>query len=578
MTFNPLRFMGATLTLALLLLTGCAQLPTQVVRPPSMALDARASATTPFATLVAERRRIAKAKSDSGFVLLDGPASAYASRLALTEGASKTLDLQYYAIHADESTDRLFTAVRAAAARGVKVRVLLDDFHSTGRDARVLALALTPGVQIRLFNPLAGPRNMGAGRLLLSLADAGRIQQRMHNKLYLADNVLGITGGRNLGSAYFGDAADGNFVDLDVLAAGPVVREMSASFDRYWNDKRAYPVLSLVSRKTLVEDHKKEQANAEENAQTAHADGATPTSAAAETTRADPAARAAWQQPAADLSHAEFTWAPAVLVSDHPDKIAAPTPGPDASASDGSSSGGGPGVQKTRNDPVGGAGQALGSGDTVVDGLLQLIGLARTDLLVISPYFVPGEKMMRALSEARARGVRIRVLTNSLASNDAPVAFVGYARHREALLKLGLELYELHSEGGGSRSATGSSGNVTGDSRSMLHSKVLVLDGKLLVIGTMNLDLRSENENTELALLIRSTALSAQAGQLIEGTMTHDAWQVQLDPQAGADGSNLVWRAPRGSDLQDAHSEPGASWRLRLLVKLIGPLAPDSML
>ena len=573
MPLVPARTFGASIALALLLLSGCGHLPAQAERTPDKALDADAGADTPFGALVAERRRSANAKAKSGFVLLDQPASAYASRLALTEGATRTLDLQYYAIHADESTDRLLTAVRAAAARGVRVRVLLDDFHSDGRDARVLALALTPGVQMRLFNPLTGPRNWRAGRLLLSLADMGRIQQRMHNKLFLADNALGITGGRNLGNEYFGDAADGNFVDLDVLAAGPVVREMSASFDRYWNDERAYPVLSLVSRQTLAGEREKEPRHAPEHESAPGAPGVAPTPPAQ---AADAAARAAWQQPPADLSRADFTWAPAILVSDHPAKIAAPTAGPDGSASNGSDSG--PGVQKPGHDAVGAAGQALGNGDTVVDGLLQLIGLARSELLVISPYFVPGEKMMRAFADARARGVRIRVLTNSLASNDAPAAFVGYARHRVALLRMGLELYELRSEGGGARSTAGSSGNLSGESRSMLHSKVLVMDGTLLVIGSMNLDLRSENENTELALLIRSAGLSAQAGHLIEGTMTHDAWQVQLDPKAASSGDELVWRAPQGSALEDAHSEPGASWKLKLLVRLLGPLAPDSML
>ena len=142
-------------------------------------------------------------------------------------------------------------ALRAAAARGVRVRILLDDFHSTGRDAQVLALALEPNIEMRLFNPLAGPRSSTLGRVLTSLDDIQRIQQRMHNKLFIADNALGITGGRNLGDAYFGEGKESNFIDLDVLAAGPVVQEMSRSFDRYWNDKRAYPVTSLVPREEL---------------------------------------------------------------------------------------------------------------------------------------------------------------------------------------------------------------------------------------------------------------------------------------------------------------------------------------
>lgn len=190
---------------------------------------------------------------------------------------------------------------------------------------------------------------------------------------------------------------------------------------------------------------------------------------------------------------------------------------------------------------------------------------------------MPGVEIERAFADARRRGVRIRVLTNSLASNDAPVAHVGYARHREKLLAMGIELYEMRSEqaGLGSALGTGSSGaGATGASRAMLHSKVLVLDGRLLVVGSMNLDLRSQEQNTEVALLIRSTALSAEASRLIETSLREGAWHVEKDP----DGAGLVWRAPPGSGLPDARTEPDASPGLRLLLKVLGPLAPDALL
>src|SRR5690606_31263843 len=160
--------------------------------------------------------------------------------------------------------------------------------------------------------------------------------------------------------------------------------------------------------------------------------------------------------------------------------------------------------------------------------LLQLIGQARGDLLIISPYFVPGPDMMKAFADAVRRGVRVRVLTNSLASNDAPIAHVGYARHREALLDVGVALYEMRSEQATVGSALGASGaSVTGGSRAMLHSKVLVVDGRLLVVGSMNLDLRSQKQNTEVALLIRSPQLSKQATQSIETALREGAWHVE---------------------------------------------------
>jgi len=568
-------FRRSTALLALLILGACAQLPQNVERPVSTAIAAPATGSA-LADLVQQRRRAANARYESGFLLLGGPQAAYGSRLALIEGAQKTLDLQYYAIHADASTGRLVRGLRAAAERGVRVRVLLDDFHTTGRDALVLGLAFIPNIEMRLFNPLAGSRDSTFSRLVNSIDDASRIQQRMHNKLFLADNVMGVAGGRNLGDAYFGNAANGNFVDVDVLAIGPIVQDLSRSFDSYWNNERAYPVQSLVTREELQSMRERAKKADQELVEQATRDRDDPPSADAPPT-AEQRARA-WDQKALDLRTADFVWAPAVMLADKPGKIPADS-GPDTAKA--------PGLVVSQPDdkPAASRGAAsleaasdlAANGDTVVEGLLQMIGQARSSLLIISPYFVPGKDMLKAFGEARARGVKIRVLTNSLASNDAPVAHVGYARHREALLKMGIELYELRSEQSnfgnvfGSSGSTGS-GGVTGQSRAMLHSKVLVMDGRLLVVGSMNLDLRSQLQNTEIALLIRSDELSRAASAQIERGMRERSWHVEL-----TDGS-LVWRAPEGSGLKDATTEPDTSASLRLMLKLFGPLAPDQLL
>lgn len=583
MRFTALLYRGAFAVLAAFIftgLTGCAQLPTQVDRPPSVALSSPAG--TPLANLVQQRHDTDKARFDSGFMLLEGPRAAYGSRLALVQAAQKTLDLQYYAIQADESTRRLMLGVRDAAARGVRVRILIDDFHSTGLDALVLQLAFVNNIEVRLFNPLAGARGSTLGRIFNSLDDVSRIQQRMHNKLFLADNALGVAGGRNLGNAYFGNDQNGNFVDLDVLAAGPIVQDLSRSFDAYWNNERSYPVQSLLKREELDSVRNEMRAKRE--------DAPNPSNSTTAMTMAVD------EQPF-DLHTANFVWAPAVMLVDRPGKIAANS---DESASaDGAAATAGanaPGLvvsepadargrgrsanTKVDNGPASGrlasletaADTAAGS-ETVVEGLLQLIGQAQHDLLIISPYFVPGPDITQTLARARQRGVRVRVLTNSLASNDAPVAHVGYARHREELLKLGIELYEMRSEQAGIGHAFGSSGKaLTGESRAMLHAKVLVMDGRLLVIGSMNLDLRSQLQNTEVALLIGSTALSRMATDAVENTLRKNAWHVEL-----SDGS-LIWRAPEIGGLQDTRSEPDASLGLKLMLKLLGPLAPDSML
>ena len=571
-------FFGRSVVLLAIVLQGaCAQLPQHVDRPVSTALPSPSG--TPLEALVQQRRKADAARFESGFLLLGGPPAAYGSRLALIEGAQKTLDLQYYAIHADASTGRLLRGIRSAAQRGVRVRILLDDLHSAGRDALVLGLAFVPNIEMRLFNPLAGSRGSSFARFLNSVGDASRIQQRMHNKLFLADNVLGVTGGRNLGDAYFGNALKGNFIDVDILAAGPIVQDLSRSFDSYWNNERAYPVQSLVKREELKAIRERaEQADRELADESARAQNAPPATNDAEPkpgAAPTPAQLArAWDEKPLDLKTARFVWAPAVMLADQPGKIPADK-GPEQTKAPGlvvSQPGDAAGSSRRAASLQASSDIAAGS-DTVVEGLLQLIGQARSDLLIISPYFVPGPDMKQAFAAARGRGVRIRVLTNSLASNDAPVAHVGYARHREDLLKLGVELYELRSEQASVSNAFGSSGSGNlGESRSMLHSKVLVMDGRLLVVGSMNLDLRSQLQNTEIALLVRSAELSRAASEQIERGMREGSWRVELN-----DGS-LLWRAPEGSGLKDTSTEPDASLTLRLLLRLFGPLAPDQLL
>lgn len=544
--------------------SGCASLPANTGRAPSTAFNAPEA--TPLGQLVQARRAQAGARSDSGFHLLDSVDSAFTSRLALIEGAQRSLDLQYYAIHADASTEILLQRLRDAARRGVKVRLLLDDFNTVGQDAQVLLLQFEPNVQIRLFNPLTGSRSSLISRVLGSLHDAGRIQKRMHNKLFLADNALGIAGGRNLGDAYFGSGEKSNFVDLDVLAWGRVVRDMSASFDRYWNDELAYPVQTLLSADDLAMLRKKASEQtpaATDPSRVGVPQQAAPTpvalpATASSTVLPDVTMTTALSQERApmDLRRVTLTWAPSRLMVDKPDKIGAEEDEAEAEA-----------------------------GDTVVDGLLALMLQAKKDILIISPYFVPGAQMMKTFAQARANGVRIRVLTNSLASNDAPAAHAGYARYRRDLLGMGIELYEMRAteqtagglagSGSGSRGMwLGSSGggSKAGSSRASLHSKAVIIDGRLAIIGSMNLDLRSKNLNSEVALLIRSVALSREATRLVESTFAQGSYRVEFA------NDKLFWRAPPGAGYPDATDEPEAGTRLKLLVKVLGPLAPDEIL
>ena len=546
------------LLLLAVVLAGCGSLPENVERPVSHALASPAG--TPLGQLAAARRPADTAPDLSGYALIDSANLAFSSRLALTQQASRTLDIQYYAIHGDESTARLLQEVRLAAKRGVRVRILLDDFNSTGKNALVMGMAFLPGVEMRMYNPLPGGRGSTVVRAMRSLHDFRRMQHRMHNKLYIADNAWGITGGRNLGDAYFGTADGSNFVDMDILAIGPVVPQMSASFDQYWNNPLAYPVQSLISAeelRTLREQVAASTDAADHAAPGPAADHAAPppSSAASAADAAGSAVHAAVNPPtdkdqdappaplpdALDLQKLPLIWAPGTLIVDKPFKLV-------------------PELNDTYTE------------DTVVDGMLSLMQGAQRDVLIVSPYFVPGKAMMKVFADMRRRGVRVRVLTNSLASNDAPLAHVGYARYRKQLLQLGVELYEMRALKSQHLDRT-VFGSGAGGSKASLHSKMFIFDGRVISIGSMNLDLRSQLQNTEVALVIRSGALSREAAAQIEDVFDDSAWKLELTPAGG-----LLWRAPPQAKFEDARSEPDASWGLQLMLQILGPFAPDEML
>ena len=534
------RWLGLALLSAWI--TGCASLPSEVDRPVSSAMASPLQ--TRLGQLVAARAALAGTRNDSGFALVGNAELAFTSRMALIKAAQHTLDIQYYAIFADDTTERLFGALREAAGRGVRIRILLDDFNTSGKNAQVLALAFEKNIEMRLFNPLPGGRGSMVLRILSNLKDVARIQRRMHNKIFVADNAVAITGGRNLGENYFGQSQGTNFVDIDILASGRIARDLSRSFDGYWNNPLAYPVQSLMTAQEIRQLTPKTAAVGRDTPPQ-NLPGAAPAPVPAPVPPFDAATEAANALPdSTDLSLLAWTWAPSALLADKPSKIAAD------------------------------ADDVAEAQDTAVDGLLQLMSQATTDVLIVSPYFVPGKVMMGQFAELRQRGVRVRVLTNSLASNDAPAAHAGYARYRQALLAMGIEIYEMRAEQAGTLRSfgTGSTGGSKGGSRASLHAKVVVADSRLLVVGSMNLDLRSKLQNSEVAIAIRNRTLSQEAIRMIEPALTHGAYRVEL-----ADGQ-LVWRAPQGSGLKDSTTEPDTSLALRLLLGLFGPLAPDEML
>jgi cardiolipin synthase C len=496
---------------------GCASLPAPVVRQPEHAIG------DPQSTAWGKKVQAAEPEPGvSGFRLLEAGADAFAALGTLIDRAQRSLDLQYYLVRDEVSSRNLLQRVYIAAAqRHVRARLLIDDFNTAGEEDLLLCLARVPGIEVRLYNPFPAGRFSTLSRVIASATDVSRISARMHNKMLVADNALAVTGGRNLGDAYFVQSRDANFLDLDLLVAGPVVRRLSASFDRFWNSALAYPIDTIVTRKASCQgaDPVRPQAPAGP--------------AIAEATRAEPA----------PLAHTllqgqlPLQWVPATLLADSPSKI----------TSDGH--------------PL--------KSETISDNIEQLLKAARQEVIIISPYFVPGERGLQLVEALRRRGVRVRVLTNSLAATDAPAVHIGYARYRARLLAMGAELYELRPRLGQPHSGVGNFGS----SHASLHAKALVIDRSVVLLGSMNMDPRSANLNSEIGLVLRSPALAAQLVRLYDDVTERSSYHVQL-----WDGYHLRWNALEDDATKVYETEPDADLGLRLLLWAIAPFAPEQML
>jgi len=531
----------------LLTLGACASLPHTVDKSPSVALADPASTTIGRLAAAAVRHpRL------SGVHLLASGEEALASLIALAESAQRTIDIQQYIIKPDASARVVMERVHAAAERGVRVRLLVDDFNTSGMDQSFLQLATHRNIEVRLFNPFPAGRMSMLTRFIASAGDLRRINRRMHNKQFIADNALAITGGRNIGDEYFVRDQVSNFLDLDVLVAGRVVPQLSSIFDRYWNSEFAYPVESLARPAALA---KAARAANPEKAHQPVQTPAVPGSPALEVVLNTPdpalpaaAAALAVAAPVArtadflkrDLARGALTLlsAPATVLADAPSKI--------------------------------GLEDAPDLEETVADDLGALMAATRSDLIIVSPYFVPGPKGMDLFRALRARGVRVRVLTNSLATTDAPAVHVGYARYRPSLVGLGVELHEMKAGLVQNREPF----TAFGSSRASLHAKALVIDGRTVFIGSLNMDPRSANINSEMGVLIRSRAIATQVGRLFGDVVTHNSYRIVL---SGTNGE-IRWLSGAGANTLSWDTEPETKIWQRLLIQLMAPFAPDELL
>jgi cardiolipin synthase C len=514
--------------LLVLLMCGCASLPPLAARADSRAVAATEH-TALGATAAAAMKRI-QGQGTSGVLAMPHPFVALDARLTLIARAQASLDLQYYHLADDSVGHQVLRALRDAAGRGVRVRLLIDDFHTAGMDRQLLALTAHDHVKVRLFNPFAAGRDGPASRWLQMAGDFNRLNHRMHNKLFIADGAMAIVGGRNLADAYFQRDAGANFIDFDVLAVVAVVPTLAGTFDRYWNSDPAYDIAVIADDGEVLAQRR------------AQFEALVPEAAAPSV--ASPVWRGTSPMSFATLLDEQLPGligAEASALADAPDKLA-------------------------RGGSYGG---------TTTARVLQAFRESRSGLMLYSPYFIPGDTGMIGLREARSHGFAVRVITNSLSATDEPLASVAYERYRVPMLQIGVELYELSWQ---QMQRDDTLRRAFGESRAQLHAKLALIDRSTVIVGSLNLDQRSATTNTETVLLIRSPELARQILAWFNSAERADvkgSYQVRLKP----DGKTLQWVALLGGGRSEVlEEEPEFDPWLRMRLWLLSLIVPESLL
>jgi putative cardiolipin synthase len=499
-----------------LLAAGCAQLEPRPELPPDRASPPEMA--TELDRLSAPQE--AAHPGQSAFRLLTEGPEAFVVRARSAQLAGRSIDVQTYIWHADLTGGFLAGTLLQAADRGVRVRLLVDDMDARGKNYGFAALDAHPNIDVRMFNPFSS-RQGKAALAFEAMGSFSRINRRMHNKSWIVDNRIAIVGGRNLGDEYFGASAEGNFVDLDFALAGPVVRDVSASFDAYWNSPLAYPMSFLapqdVSEAALDELRGRVESWMQEAQASRYAE---------ELGRSDSVQR---------LIHGDrpMVWsADYFFVSDDPRKAQ--------------------GVFEE------------GKGSAVLAALLPAMQGSRSQLTVISPYFVPGEQGTALLTGIAQAGSEVNVLTNSLAANDVAAVHGGYSRSRAALLAGGVSLWEFKPVPGSKDKSS-----LTGSSGASLHTKAMVIDRERLFVGSYNLDPRSTSLNCEQGVQVGSEVLAGELEEVFSTQVSGDrAWAVALE------GKELRWRDGAREESRD----PDASFGRRFQAWLAKVLHIDAQL
>jgi putative cardiolipin synthase len=520
------RWTRGTLLLSLLCLLGaCAALPPRGVVEPSQALPYQSE--TPLAMLAAASRP-SDATAASGFRLLPTGEFAFDARMALVRRAHRSIDLQAYHIHHDVAGRALLRELRDAAQRGVRVRLLVDDYHAGPILPLLADLAAHSSIQVRLFNPLPLRAGLPILRLLLSPGAFERHNHRMHNKLLVVDNTMAVFGGRNVADEYFMGHAEANFIDLDVLSTGAVVQELSSVFDRYWNSEAAWPVLTVQGGPAPQAVTARERFDAEVGA------GQPPPAPYDADPAGHPSVESQIRRGWLTLHHAS-----AQVFADPPEKALSHEPLKEPSAA--------------------------------MTGMLGVIARAQREVHIVSPYFVPGPIGMAMMSAAAAAGGRTVLYTNSLGTTDEPLVHHRYSSYRVPMLRLGVEILEFSPVAVQRSLGFGRFGAST----PRLHAKVALVDRRHLLVGSVNLDGRSAVGNTEMAVAIDSPALAAELRLALEGERAALLYRLRL----GADGQSVEWlsRDTQG-ETQVSTEEPGTNAWLRFKLWLQSMLVDERLL
>ncbi|MBE7184270.1 MAG: phospholipase D family protein [Methylobacterium mesophilicum] len=470
----------------------------------------------------AVRPKLEKNPGKSGLMLVASNTQAFALRALSAREAGRSLDLQYY-YWKDDLTGRLLgREVLAAADRGVRVRLLIDDINTRTGDRTYAILDSHPNIEVRLFNP-SRSRSSPLKRGIELVLRAFSVNRRMHNKAWIADGRVAVVGGRNIGDAYFDAHQSANFRDMDLCMVGPAVGETETIFDRFWNSDTVLPIgafhLTRPARRARQLDRLRARLE-----KVAKGEAAKPY---LERLRKETDVAALVD------GHAAFHWtAEARVISDPPEKI----------------------FDKRE-------------GDWISRAILPALETARKSIAIISPYFIPGAQGVAMLDRLVKRGVDCAVLTNSLAATDVVAVHGAYAGYRKPVLRAGVRLFELQPEFRQNRMS------LFGSSGASLHTKAFTVDGAGGFVGSFNFDPRSISLNTEMGVLFRHTALAEEIDRIFaEETAPDSSYALRLD------GSRLIWQDAGEAGLRARAHEPGARLWRRMMSGFIGLLPVESQL